>query len=91
MVDCRLVAISINLSEEIYSGGILQIRERNVEKFLHEVANVGFGDAILFRVADQLVHRITEVTGEASKTAFAGWFKSQPSFLSLLKGSSTAL
>jgi len=88
MVEHRLVALSINLSEEIFCDGTLQVRDRNSKQILNEVANVGFGDAVIFRLAHHLEHRVTEVTGKASKTAFAGWFKSQPSFLSLLKNSS---
>lgn len=84
-LDHRLVAISINLSEEVYSGGILQIRDINSKQTLQEVANTGYGDGILFRLADQLQHRITEMEGTAPKTAYAGWFKSEPNFLSLLK------
>ena len=91
MVDHRLVALSINLSEEVYSGGVLQIRGRNSKRILCEVANTGLGDAIIFRLAGHLEHRITEVEGTVAKTAFAGWFKSQPSFLSLLKGASASL
>jgi len=88
LVDHRLVAISINLSEEAYSGGILQIRDRRSRQIIHQVTNVGAGDAILFRLAPHLEHRITEVEGSVPKTAFAGWFKSQPDFLSMLKAQS---
>ncbi len=86
--DHRLVALSINLSREVYTGGILQIRERQAKQLIHEVANTGFGDAIVFRLAADLQHRLTEVGGRVPKTAFAGWFKSQPSFWSVLKGQS---
>jgi hypothetical protein len=80
----KLVALSLNLSTEVYAGGRLQIRDRKLGK-IDEVENVGVGDAIIFRLSYQLEHRITEVEGETSKTAFAGWFKDQPDFLSVLK------
>jgi hypothetical protein len=83
--DNRLVAMSINLSKEVYSGGVLQIREVGSEKIISGVANVGIGDAVVFRLSPGLQHRITNVEGTASKTAFAGWFKAQPSFASLLR------
>lgn len=83
--DSRLVGMSINLSKENYSGGVLQIRETDSKKIVSEVANVGSGDAVVFRLSPDLQHRITDVEGTASKTAFAGWFKSQPSFASLLR------
>jgi hypothetical protein len=85
MVEDRLVAMSINLSSEIYSGGILQIRDKYSQRIVHEVANIGCGDAIVFRLARSLEHRITNVEGAVPKTAFAGWFRSETDFLSLLK------
>jgi hypothetical protein len=80
----RLVAMSINLSRVPYQGGVLQIRHRNSSRILREVPNTGFGDAILFRIAADLEHRITDVAGAVSKTAFAGWFQSEPTFRSVL-------
>ena len=38
----------------------------------------GNGDAIIFRLASHLQHRNTNVTGSTPKTAFAGWFRSDP-------------
>ena len=34
---------------------------------------------------DRLQHRITNVAGSISKTAFAGWFRAQPDFRDLLR------
>lgn len=82
LAEHKMIAMSINLSAEVYAGGILQIRDRESKQILHEVANTGFGDVIIFRLARNLQHRITEVQGTVSKTAFAGWFLSQPDFLS---------
>ena len=86
MAENRLVAMSINLSTEVYAGGMLQIRDCVSGKIVSEVPNVGSGDAIIFGLSPRLQHRITEVTGRALKTAFAGWFRAKPGFLSLLKG-----
>src|SRR5437660_1554384 len=86
MAEHRLVGMSLNLSSGPYTGGILEIRERASGKLVSEVANVGIGDAVIFRLSDNLQHRITDVEGEAAKTAFAGWFRARPRFLSLLKG-----
>jgi len=55
---------------------LLQIREARSKRILHEIANTGPGDAVLFRVDPGLEHRITPVTGSISKTALAGWFVS---------------
>lgn len=85
MIEHRMVAMSINLSARIYAGGMLQMRERETQAVVSEVSNVGLGDAIVFRLSDDLEHRITDVEGTAAKTAFAGWFKSEPDFVSILK------
>ena len=81
----RLVGVSINLSKEPYTGGILQIRDRKSAQIISEVTNVGIGDAVVFRLSPCLQHRITAVTGNACKTAFAGWFRARPNFPALLK------
>ena len=81
----RLVGMSINLSRELYSGGRLQIRDHVSGEIVSEVANAGIGDAVIFRLSDRFQHRITDVEGTASKTAFAGWFRAQPDFMSLLR------
>jgi len=83
--DHRVLALSLNLTKEPYSGGVLQIRHQDSDEILAEVVNSGFGDAIVFRLGGYLLHRVTGVTGSVSKTAFAGWFKSQPVFWSSVK------
>jgi hypothetical protein len=78
--DNRLITLSLNLSADVYSGGLLQIREVESGRIVHEVANTGLGDAILFRISTKLCHRVSALEGTGAKTAFAGWFKSQPSY-----------
>jgi hypothetical protein len=81
----RLVGMTVNLSREEYAGGILQLRDRESRATISEIPNVRAGDAVVFRLASSLQHRITEVKGNTSKTAFAGWFRAQPDFSRLLK------
>jgi hypothetical protein len=81
----RLLGMSINLSKEVYAGGVLQLRDRASGTIVSEVSNAGRGDALIFRLSSGLQHRITQVAGRATKTAFAGWFRAQPDFVSLLK------
>jgi 2-oxoglutarate-Fe(II)-dependent oxygenase superfamily protein len=83
----RLVAMSINLSRRPYRGGVLQLRAAKSRRILRDVPNLGYGDAILFRIADGLEHRITDIEGNTPKTAFAGWFHSRPSFKKIVEGS----
>jgi hypothetical protein len=80
----RMVTLSVNLGDR-YEGGVLQIRDRTSNRILHEVANTGPGDAILFELADHLEHRVSAVTGTVTKMALAGWFQRTPSALAALK------
>jgi hypothetical protein len=84
----RLVGMTINLGNETYSGGTLQIRERESRRIINEAPNLNAGDAVIFRLSDKLQHRITGVEGSASKTAFAGWFKAEPNFSIMLRSQS---
>lgn len=72
--NTRLVGMSINLGARGYSGGVLQIRSADSGKIGFEIANTGWGDAILFAVSGDLKHRVTDVTGGDPRVAFAGWF-----------------
>ena len=85
LVDNRMIAMSINLSTEVYSGGTLQILDTRSKHIVHEVANTGFGDGIIFRIAPYLNHRLTEVTGKTSRTFFAGWFRLEPVYKPIFK------
>lgn len=80
----RVLALSLNLSPRPFAGGRLQIRHRGSGRILHEVANTGFGDAIVFRLGSDLEHRVTEVRGTCAKTALAGWFHMGDGPLALL-------
>ena len=83
----RLIAMSLNLSPRGYEGGVFQLREWASQRILAEIANTGWGDATLFRISTKLDHRVTEVTGEKPKTAFAGWFKSEGPNPFIVRGS----
>ena len=71
----RRLALSVNLGDEPYAGGVLQLREKTRPDAIVSVPNVARGDAVLFRVADELEHRVTPVEGTVPKLAFTGWFK----------------
>jgi 2-oxoglutarate-Fe(II)-dependent oxygenase superfamily protein len=78
LLEGRMVAMSVNLGDAPYSGGVLEIRGRQSKRVLHRVANTGFGDAVIFRIGRELQHRVTAVKGTVPKTAYAGWFISGP-------------
>jgi len=80
----RMVTLSVNVGEP-YEGGVLQIRHRPSRRVVHEVANTGPGDAILFALREDLEHRVGAVTGRATKMALAGWFQRAPPALEALR------
>jgi len=66
--------MSVNRSRQIYEGGALQLKLRDSIEILQETRNTGLGDALLFRISADLIHRVQGVTGDHPKIAFAGWF-----------------
>ena len=76
--DGRMITLSVNLSEEVYSGGTTLIREADSKRVVCELPNTGFGDAILFPIDPRFEHRVLDVEGDVPKTALAGWFNSKP-------------
>ncbi len=81
----RMIALSINLSATPYSGGLLQMRQADSDHVFCEIANLGIGDALMFRIDPGLRHRVTDVVGSAPKTAYAGWFRSRPNYRDLVR------
>jgi len=73
--DPRLLALSLNLSPEAFAGGELELRDEKSKQLFCRIANTGFGDAIIFRIAATLEHRVEPVRGTIPKTAYAGWFR----------------
>lgn len=84
--DHRLIALSVNLSEQPYRGGTLLLREQGRPETEQVLENTTPGDAVLFRIDPALEHAITDVEPGPPKTAWAGWFRSQPSFRDVLAG-----
>lgn len=80
----RRLALSINLNTEAYQGGVFRMREAKTGRMLCDLTNSGFGDAILFRIDERLEHRVSDVEGTVTKTAFSGWFESEPDYRTLL-------
>jgi 2OG-Fe(II) oxygenase superfamily len=85
-IDNRSLTLSINLSTHEYRGGVLQLRRSGSEEMLAQMANTGFGDALIFRISRELEHRVSDVEGDEPKTAFAGWYRhDRPGFFELIK------
>ena len=85
MDGARLIGISVNLTEREFQGGRFELRHAGASEAAWSMANDGPGDAVFFRIGDTLEHRVTEMEGEVARIAFAGWFQSQPDFLTVLK------
>ena len=81
----RTIGMSVNLSREPYEGGVFEIRDDDAAVVHGAIANVGPGDALLFKIADGLEHRVTPVTGRVPKTAFAGWFGGTRDYMARLR------
>jgi 2OG-Fe(II) oxygenase superfamily len=73
-LDSRLIGMSLNLSPRPFRGGLFRLRDRESKHILAEIANTECGSALVFRIADHLQHRVSDMEGEEPKTAFAGWF-----------------
>jgi 2-oxoglutarate-Fe(II)-dependent oxygenase superfamily protein len=70
----RLAAISINLNEQAFEGGSLEMRDARTKAVLATAPPLQLGDAVVLRLSRDLEHRVTEVGGQNPKTAFAGFF-----------------
>ncbi|HEX7084821.1 MAG TPA: 2OG-Fe(II) oxygenase [Vicinamibacterales bacterium] len=82
--DGRMITMSVNLSEGVFEGGDLQLREVGSEQLLAQVRNTGFGDAVIFRIDRALEHQVLPLTGTVERSAYAGWFQPHPSYAALL-------
>jgi hypothetical protein len=76
----RLVGLSVNLADEPFEGGILELREESSKRIIARVANATAGDAILFRISPDLEHHVTPVTTNTPRLVLAGWFRRAPNF-----------
>ncbi|HYS25240.1 MAG TPA: 2OG-Fe(II) oxygenase [Vicinamibacterales bacterium] len=81
----RLIGISVNLTEHVFEGGRFELRHAGATNPEWSFTNAAGGDAILFRIAADLQHRVTDVEGDVPRIAFAGWFQSAPDFHAVLK------
>lgn len=70
----RVAAISVNLSEEPFGGGSLEIRDAVTKERISLAPPLECGDAVLLGLRHGLQHRVRAVRGNSPKTAFAGFF-----------------
>jgi len=79
-IETRMIGISVNLGRETFSGGALKLRDALSKKQIYEMANTGFGDAVLFSISEHLQHIVMPLEGTAERTALAGWFRREPDY-----------
>lgn len=75
LIEGRRIGLSVNLSDGRYEGGSLQLRDQESQVIIADVSNTSPGDAVLFRVAAELEHRVLPVSGVVARTSLAGWFR----------------
>ena len=81
----RMITMSVNLSDEVFEGGDLQIREAASTQVIAHLRNTGFGDAVIFRIDPRLEHQVLPLTGTVERSAYAGWFLASPDYEQLLE------
>lgn len=80
MSSGRLLGMSLNLSEEIYQGGVFRIRDTISKEVYAEVKHDSWGSSHFFRINQKLEHMVEKVEGKYPRIAFAGWFMEEPFF-----------
>lgn len=73
--DGRQLGFSLNVSTDVFEGGALQLRERDPERVTATVFNTAPGDAVIFRLHENVQHQVHPITGRVARTVFAGWFR----------------
>jgi hypothetical protein len=83
----RVIGLSLNLGRTAHAGGVLQLRSADTRRLISETANTAAGDAVLFRIAEDIEHHVTPVTGSVPRLVLAGWFRRSPDFWARLSRS----
>ena len=71
----RAAGMTVNLGPKPIQGGLLQFRAAPDRRRIGEVRYKRAGDAVLFRLREDLEHRSTDVEGSEPKTIYACWFQ----------------
>jgi len=72
--DNRLLAITLCLGDDRYTGGKFEIRKKGSDNLLRQFEQLEGGDALIFKISPDLEHRLTTIeTGR--RTVGVGWFR----------------
>jgi len=70
----RRLAITVNLGEHPYEGGLFELRVKQTGELLARHRHSVLGSALIFQVSDQLEHRVWPVTAGGPRRIYTGWF-----------------
>ncbi|MEI9993139.1 MAG: 2OG-Fe(II) oxygenase [Rhizomicrobium sp.] len=74
--SARMLAVTINLGDAPYEGGVFEMRRRDTGEILFRHTHRQPGSALVFRVSPALEHRVTPVNAGGPRTVFSGWYLS---------------
>lgn len=72
--DNRLLAITLGLGTENYTGAQFELRKKGSSTNMREFSQIKAGDAFIFRIHPQLHHRLA-VIQSGTRTVGVGWFR----------------
>ncbi len=70
----RRLAITVNLSEEPYEGGLFELRDVRRGTVLFQHRHDAPGDVLIFEVMRGLEHRVLPLTSGGPRRVYTGWF-----------------
>jgi len=73
-VPGRRLAITINLSEQAYEGGMFELRSAATKEALLQYRHAAPGSVLIFSVAPGLDHRVLPLTSGGPRRVYVGWF-----------------
>lgn len=82
--DTRLLAMTLGLDTERYTGAEFQMREKEGQKITRELGQIEAGDAIIFKIDPALEHRLAPMKS-GRRTVGVGWFRGEPDFDTFIK------
>jgi 2OG-Fe(II) oxygenase superfamily len=79
----RRVGMSVCLESVPCQGGGFELRKCATQEILGRVEKRNLGDATLFRIGDDLEHRVLPVNEGSVRIAYAGWFRADSADLGI--------
>jgi hypothetical protein len=70
----RRLAITINLGEHRYEGGLFELRDKRTKALLITHLHLVPGAALIFDIGYDIEHRVLPVTSGGPRCVYTGWF-----------------